>query len=296
MTRQKHLLVTISDDTENLFGVRFARSLFSELASHRITLFHISRTEKNTLASSLTEMWENNDRDDAPILNPRAQRSIEKAKKLLCESSMSVEQILIKTAAERYGKVRDILTEGAKGCYDAVVLGRRASYTLQWIFERPAHEIPHSMLRDSACTVPLWICPECDSTRRNVLICVDGSACSYRAVDHAGYILASEHQHKITLFHVVTRPSQDHEKFFHEAEKILHSHHISADRIRRLTVWGISVPGAIRAEGEKGGYAAVVLGMHGRDAEAHNSTAFPADGTLAKLMNTIEKTAIWCCP
>ena len=297
MTTQKHLLITISDNTENLFGVRFVRSFFNDLAPHLITLLHINRIDTHSMIPSLTEMWEDDEKPDGHQLTFKAKRAIENAKNVFKDSSLAIDQMIVKTATERYGKVKDILTEGAKGCYDAIVLGRRASYALQWIFERPANEIHQSMLREYRCTVPLWICPESDQTRRNVLLCVDGSASSLRAADHVGYILAPEAQHQITLFHVLSgRASRDDSQIFKEAETILTGHGIGADRIKRQTARGISVAGSIQSEGEKGQYAAVVLGMHGHNEPAKENKFFQTEGTVSKLINKIEKTALWCCP
>ncbi len=48
-------------------------------------------------------------------LTAGANRSLDRAISLLGESRMSIDQVITKTLAERYGKVKDILTEGSKG-------------------------------------------------------------------------------------------------------------------------------------------------------------------------------------
>jgi hypothetical protein len=77
------------------------------------------------------------------------------------------------------------------------------------------------MIRDSCCDVPLWICPESDLQRKNVLVCVDGSDNAYRAVDHVGFILAGENQHGITLLHVNNNTSRESAEIFAKSEEIL---------------------------------------------------------------------------
>ncbi len=240
-------------------------------------------------------MWSHPDEKTENNLTAGARRSIEKAKALLGESRMSIDQVITKTVPERYGKVKDILTEGAKGLYDAIVLGKRASYTLQWVFEKPADELAQFMIKDKCCTSPLWICPETDPGRRNVLLCVDGSENAYRAADHVGHILSAQDHHTITLFHVGNSIGTDPSEIFKRTESILQEHGIGSDRVGQISTWSLSVPGSILSEVERGGYAAVALGLHGQEHNLMKDFRMTG-GTTSKLINKVEKTALWCCP
>lgn len=292
----KHFLVTISSDTDNLFGVRFISSFFNDLSQHMVTLLHICRLDGDNMNKALTEMWLNPTEKTECTLTGGLQRSLDKAKELLGQGNFSIDRTITKTAVERYGKVKDILTEGSQGLYDAIVLGRRASYALQWMFERPAEELAQAMSRDSCCDVPLWICPESAPSRKNVLLCVDGSDNAFRAVDHVGFVLATEKQHAITLFHVHNTTTVESDAIFARAKEILNGHNIGNDRIRCTSTWGMSVAGAIQSEGEKSGYAAIALGMHGTREKGLLKDYILAGGTMAKLIGKVEKTALWCCP
>lgn len=293
---EKQLLVTISNDVEHLFGVKFICSFFHKMSEHRVTLLHICRRDCNDMTKTLMDIW------DGPADNVQGQltvgvrRSIKKAEKLLKESRMSIDQIITKTVAERYGKVKDILAESSKGLYDTIILGRRASYSLQWMFERSADETIQAMIKDSSCTSPLWICPDPEPGRKNVLLCVDGSENAYRAVDHVGYILSAQDQHTITLFHVENAAEKQSDKIFQRAEAILLGHNIGAERINRNSAWGVSVPRSILGEIEKGGYAAVAVGMCGQKKQGLLKDLHLAGGTTVKLVSKIEKASLWCCP
>lgn len=290
----KHFLVTISSDVEHLYGVRYICSFFKEMSEHRLTLLHISRYDDNGIGSALTEMW--NQPAETNADNPTAAaRAIDKAKTILARSRMSIDEVMTKIVTERYGKVRDILTEGTKGLYDAIILGQRASYSLQWVFERPADEIAQYMIRDNCCTSPLWICPETDENRKNVLLCIDGSEDAYRAADHVGYILTAQDHHNITLFHVENSLSSNTGEIFRRAAFILQEHGVASERISRNTAWGISVPGSILSEAEKGGYAAVAVGLHGQEHGVMKSLNL-VGGTTSKLINRLANCALWCCP
>lgn len=293
---KKHFLVTISNDTQNLFGARFACSFFnSTAAQHALTLLHIYRLDSNDMEKALCEMWNNPEDDPDKRISFGAKRAIEKCRQLLNGCSFAIDQVITKTVAERYGKVKDILSEGRNGLYDAIILGRRATYALQWMFERPGDEVAHAMIRDGCCTSPLWICPEAEPGRKNVLLCLDGSADSLRAVDHVGYILADQHQHTVTLFHVENGAGDEAGELFARAERILNDHGIGGERIRRENTWGLTVAGAILGESARGGYAAVAVGLHGREHGLLKEFNL-AGGTTAKLISKIEKTALWCCP
>ena len=292
---KRHFLVTISNDVNILYGVRFVCSFFQQLSEHQLTLFHVCLREGSKMSQSLGQMWEGNGEENEIEPEAKARRSIARARKMLEERQMPAEHVQIRTCAERYGKVKDILMEAAGGHYDAIILGRRASYSLQWMFERPGDETALAAFRDSNCTTPLWICPEPKPGARNVLVCVDGSENSSRAVDHAGFILAGEPEHGITLFHAGAGSSGSVAEMFAKAETILHNHGIGADRISRNTGWGLTVAGSILSEIARGGYAAAAVGMYGERQAAVKNISL-SGSTTAKLISKIDKTALWCCP
>jgi len=293
---KKHFLVTISNDAEILYGVRFICSFFGNVADHQVTLLHICRRDAGGMSATVSQMWQGPSEGIKGQLTVQAKKAIDRAKDILRRHTMAIDQVITKTCAERYGKVKDILTEGGKGGYDAIVLGRRASYTLQWMFERAADETAQAIIRDSGCNTPLWICPEPLADRKNVLLCLDGSENSYRAADHVGYILADQPQQRITLFHVQNvKDYNDPAGIFARAEEILDSYGIGSDRIRRESSWGMTVAGAIESEAERGGYAAVAVGLHGERQGLAKSTRL-SGGITAKLIGKVEKASLWCCP
>ena len=291
----KHFLVTISNDVEHLYGVRFICSFFKEMSEHHLTLLHICRLDGNDSAQALSEMWVHPDEKAVQNLSAGARRSIHKAQTLLHKSRMAIDKVITKTVSERYGKVKDILHEGSKGLYDAIILGQRASYTLQWVFERPADQLAQFMIKDIRCTTPLWICPETEPGRKNVLLCIDGSENAYRAADHVGHILSAQDHHAVTLLYVGSGIGADAGDIFTRAEALLHENGVGSERIHRTTTWGISVPGAILNEAAKGGYAAVAVGLNGLEHGLMKDFNM-AGGTTAKLINKLEKAALWCCP
>ena len=291
----KHFLVTISNDYDQLTGVEFICSFFKQLSEHQITLLHISRLDAAHMNKTLMKMWDKPEEGVTGPLTVGARKALEKSKRLLSKSSMSIDQMITKTFPERYGKINDILKEAASGLYDAIVLGKRASYTLQWFFERPAEETAKAIIQDSALGSPLWICPTPEQGRKHVLIGVDGSAGSLRAVDHVGYILSRQDQHTVTLLHVENGAGLDSAEIFKKSSRILHSHDIGDERIRQDTTWGLNVASTIASYAEKSGYAAIAVGLEGVDQGILKRMKL-AGGTTTGLIERTEKISLWCCP
>ena len=291
----KHFLVTVSFDSADLSGVGFLCSFFQKISEHKVTLFHICRLDSSKMTSTLLEMWDDPDGKNNPPITVGAQRAIEKARSMFADSNMSVDQVITKTFAERYGKVRDILNEGTEGLYDAIVLGKRASYTLQSFFERAADETAQKIIKESTLSTPLWICPESDHARKNVLVCVDGSENGLRAVDHVGFIISNQPQHSLTLLNVQKSGGPDSDQIFAAARNVLKEHNIAESRIHTDTSWGISVAGAIISYAEKGGFASIAFGLRGIRESRFKNMKF-AGGTASNLIAKTDKVALWCCP
>ncbi|TKB06885.1 universal stress protein [Desulforhopalus sp. IMCC35007] len=292
---ERHFLATISNEIDHLSGVRFLCTFFNTISNKRFTIFHIYPKDNPQKAPpSFPEKSESSDETATVSTDFDPRLSIQKAQQLLTDRSVPPENIVIKTVPEKAGKVKDILAECAQGHYDAIVLGRRASYLLQWMFDRPSDETFQAMIRESSCVSPFWICPDTDPKRRNVLLCIDGSENCYRAVAHVGSILARQDQHTITLLYVEKNLDIDCVAFFEKATSILLSHKINAKRINRSVVWGLSVSGTILAESAKESYAVVAIGLGGRKNETGGGRI--AGPTAIKLISKLEKTSLWCCP
>ncbi|MFC1831877.1 universal stress protein [Thermodesulfobacteriota bacterium] len=291
----KHFLVTVSNDYDHLTGVEFICSFFKQFSEHQITLLHISRLDAADMNKSLMKMWDKPEEGVTGPLTVGARKALEKSRSLLGKSNMSVDQMITKTFPERYGKINDILREAASGLYDAIVLGKRASYALQWAFERPAEETAKAIIQDSSLSSPLWICPEPEHGRKNVVIGVDGSEGSLRAVDHVGYILSRQDQHTVTLLHVENGAGLDSDLIFQKSTRLLHDHRLGDERILQETAWGLNVAGTITSYAEKSGFAAIAVGLEGID-QGILKRMHLAGGTTTGLIERAEKISLWCCP
>lgn len=290
-----HILINISSDNENLYGVRFFHSFFKDSSPGKVTLFHINRLDSKNSSHTLMEIWNHPENDGDDQLSDRARKSLARATRYLDGCDVTIDEVKTKTVKERFGKVKDILTESSRGLYDAMILGRRATYALQWMFDRPGDEVSQALIRDTSLECPLWICSEPEEGRNNVLLCVDGSPSSLRAADHVGYILSKVKHHKVMVLHVTTTRTSNIKDILQEATDVLLSHDIAPERIESKRGWGLSVPGAILSEKNSGRYAAVAVGLQGNSGGVLNSMGLQG-GTTATLIKKISKAALWCCP
>ncbi|SDP49600.1 hypothetical protein [Desulforhopalus singaporensis] len=291
-----HFLISISSESEKLFGVRFLRSFFKTDNLCDITLFHVNTTDLKSQACSLMAMWESPGTDNTAPLTVAAKKAIARAKLLLQSGDIGVDSLKTKTITERHGKVGDILLEGANNMYDAMILGRRTTYALQWMFERAADEIAQALIRNAALSSPIWICCDPEEGRRHVLLCVDGSRSSLRMADHVGYILSFIPVHNVTLLHVKGPLSSDSEPIFRESESILAGHHIGPERITQKTVTGLSVINTICREETTGEYAAVAVGLSRQPDKSITLGSWKVGKTTTALLSKISRASLWCCP
>lgn len=292
---KKHFLATVSNNYDQLNGLKFVCSFFKKLSEHQVTLLHICRLDGGNTDTALLQMWENPDERISGKPTIGAKKALYKAREMLSHNKISIDSMMTKTFAERYGKIKDILNESSSGLYDAIILGKRASYALQWFFERSADETAKEIIQDSSLNSPLWICPEPEPGRKNVLVCIDGSEESFRAVDHVGYILSVQDQHNITLFMVDNGSGLNSDEIFQKSIKILNGHAIANERITTETTWGLNIAGTITSYAEKNNFAAIAVGLHGVNKGFLKRMSL-AGGTTSSLIERAEKVALWCCP
>jgi len=125
---------------------------------------------------------------------------LENCKTRLTETGIGAERIEIKTAPRDAGVADDIIQMAEAGRYDAILIGRRGISAFQEFFVGSVT----TNLVAHAKQIPVWLV---DGTVASdyVLIAVDGSVNSLRALDHAVFILSESNKPKIELLHVKPR-------------------------------------------------------------------------------------------
>ncbi len=287
----KHLLVTISHQQSALYGVRFAGNFFSNKNIVKITLLYIVPRgpqiwagEKNmetvTNAEVLGKKNEN-----------RGHNALEAARRSLMNMGFHQDSIDMKLQHRKFSKAMDILQEGEKGLYDAVVLGSRG---LSWIEAALDESVGADVLKET-CDFPIWICRRPDLERKGVLLCIDGSEASIRMADHVGFMLSQEEGQPVTLFSVTNGSNENHaaETYLQTAMNALIKNNLPAGMIKTKVAKDTQAARAILAEAENGRYSAVAVGRTGAGRGLLGKIFIGSVST--KLFRQLEKTALWIC-
>lgn len=291
----RHLLLTVSGEQSALHGVRFVGEFFQDKQNLDLTLFYTAARpyEPEKEMPSFEERAEyeklRNERER------KGKQALAQARQVLRGLGFTNEQIHDKLNFRRLSKALDIIQEGEQGFYDAVVLGRRG---VGWLEEVVDGSVSRAVL-DTACTFPFWIVrrPEkSDSTRKNVLVCVDDSEHAYRVVDHVGFILAGQPAHDITLLNVYDPRSGDRifaEQVFNRCREILESNDMPPDRVHAKVAESFQAGKAILRVAEKGAYAAVAMGRKGEDRGMVRRMFMGSTSTA--LYQSLTGAALWLC-
>ncbi|MDQ1336997.1 MAG: hypothetical protein QG552_3947 [Thermodesulfobacteriota bacterium] len=253
---EKHLLVTMSEREDGLFGVRFVGNFFINKEGMKLTLLYT--TPK---APGLREIDRDSDLQ-ARKSEAKGRQALERAKALLLKTGFGPDQVITKLQGRRVSKVMEIIQEGAKGLYDVVILGRRG---LSWL-EQAFDESVTKDLMEKTCDFPIWVCRRPDLGRRNVLACVDGSPASHRMVDHIAHILDQEKQQAVTFLAVGKKgriADKKTDTILADSREMLVSRGFPYERIQLKRIEEGPISKIILKEADEGRFAAVAVGRTG---------------------------------
>jgi len=285
---EKNLLITVGNDPSCLQGVRFVASFFRNREELKATLFY---------DSAMADPRYSNDAENREMRRKRAEKHKEKGQEvlestrhILCRKGFNEDQVECKFIFKQFGTVKDIVREGKAGLYDAVVLGRRGYHLFEKVF---SVSVSREIL-DERIESPIWICRHIEEGRSNVLVCVDGSEPSFRAADHAGFILADQPEHSVTLLYVDIGQEGDSGKILEKAVEKVSDNGVPAERVGARVVKAGRVAPAVLEEIQREKYAAVAVGRVGLAKSAFQEWLMGS--STIKLLDGLEKTALWVSP
>ncbi|MDR3567545.1 MAG: universal stress protein [Syntrophobacteraceae bacterium] len=281
---QKKILITVSDETSHLYGVRFAGSFFRNKPAVGATLFYVAPR----LALGDTGPVGSHLKTDRAT-QKRVKTALDAAGQKLLDRGFLAGNVDTSFTANQFGTVKDIIRKARSGKYDAVVLGRRG----YMFFESVVSSSVTRQILAKDVDFPIWICKNPREDSRNVLVCVDGSDAALRMVDHVGFILAEESEHTVTLFHVDTGETRDREALMEEARVKLIENGVSRDRID-CTVVRSGTTGVAKKVLEKasvGNFAAIGVGRVG--IRTGGLTEWLVGSRTMKIVESLENGSLW---
>ncbi|GAB7080978.1 universal stress protein [Megalodesulfovibrio paquesii] len=274
----RHFLVTVSDDPQAMFAIRFLGHFFAHKEGLECTLFYVAPRDQDSPTAMI--------KPDAREL-AKGTASLQEARDKLQHLGWPAAHIHLKTHTQRHSTAMEIVDEANRGRYDAVVLGRRGITSFEAFM---GSSISHELLEERI-GFPVWLCRMPEASRKGVLCCVDGSEQAFRIVDHAGFILAGRREHHITLCCVENGQRPEVDGIFARCREILAGNGVLPEMIRTKRLSGESPAKALRTELHAGGYAVIAMGRTGAGGGALRKLFFGS--VSSDLIQTAPPATVW---
>jgi nucleotide-binding universal stress UspA family protein len=281
---KKKILIAVDDSIHSKKAIAYTVNMSGIIQNLHFTVFNVQKSisqflideaEKNSkIMQELYKVIKTNEIASFKIL--------EKYKDFMIHNGVGPDRIEIISRLKIDSVAKDIMVFGQNNLFDAVFVGRRGASRIQKTFmgSVTANILEH-------CTaIPVWLI---DGTVMNskIMVAVDGSDSSRRAIDHLSFMVEGDSPAEIMLFHVASsvqkmfagradRKKNDLEEVISESLKGNIDHFVSSaiDKFEKAGLKKDSVrvkiskrflnPGrAIIEESQKGDYGTVVLGRSG---------------------------------
>ncbi len=282
---EKKLLLAIDGSKNSLTALEYVGRLFNDCPETTLVLFHVlppippiykEESAMDPMAQKHLLQWKEKQQE-------AIEGVLKKSKERLLKSGWPESQIQTRPQEQRIGIARDILLEAEKGIYDAVVIGRRGLSKVVEIF---LGSVSHKVIQ-GAKELPVWVIGKKGADSK-ILVAVDGSENSKRAVDHLSFILGSCKDGRIEILLLNVRPGfitlsgtrvypnlsafagskDDYEKkispFLDQCQEMLQEAGIAPRQIKRkIVLKSADIAKAVLSEAQKGGYETIVVGRRG---------------------------------
>ena len=199
---EKKVLIAVDDSRHSENALRYAASLRGTVNDSKFVLFHVQPTISQYLldeartkpgaSAKLKKLMQKNHQSSQTLL--------EKYKVLLTSLGVPDADIELLTLPRKSGVAKDILDYSTSMQYDAILLGRRG---ISGLAETFIGSVSANVV-DNSPVIPVWLVDE-KSASNAVMVAVDGSESSLRAVDHLAFILGGNTDVNLSFFHVAPR-------------------------------------------------------------------------------------------
>lgn len=309
---QKKILLAVDNTRPSRQALDYVRQLSSAISELHYVLFHIQpmislflqdEARKSSLArTQLDKVLKKNQEVAAKLLDDYRSG--------LEQQGIEPDRIECVTKTRNLGYAKDIIELAQKAQYDAVVVGRRGISGLQKMY---SGSVTTDILEQSQ-VIPVWLV-DGEVPSGEMLMAIDGSEASLRAVDHVSFILSHRPDTRLTLLHVSSnagnyceidleeQPNPELEdivargdkacidQFYPHAMKKFEDAGIPREQIRIETVQGSRRIGkSIMDFAQKGNYRTVIVGRRGVD------KSFFMGSASRYMINKISNGALWVVP
>lgn len=312
----KKILLPVDGSIHSTHALQYAVMMSPGLQDLTYALFHVQpilsdfimeEAKKDPAAmKKLKQLNENNAVLGNEILNSHKDRLMR-----LGVPEKNIKQL---TQTRRQGLARDIIKQAANESVDAIVMARRGYSKFQEVFigSTTKNVIDHN------AEMPIWVV-DGEITSRNIILPVDGSTNSVKALDYLLDILQQHPDVELTLFHVqpslkdcceidfTSAPNQEDlesvekiilqanqqcvDNFLQLAQRKMSEKEINEDKLHIKTQPVMTNIGkAIVDEFRQGDYGTVVVGKRGIDKK------FFMGSVSNYLVTHLTNAALWIVP
>ena len=309
---EKKVLIAVDDSRHSENALRYAAGLSESVKELKFVLYHVQPTisqylvdEARTRPSAHAELKKLEKK-----AHQTAQALLQKQKALMVSQGIAEESVQAISLPRKFGAAKDILEYGTALLYDAIVVGRRGVSGLAEMF---VGSVSANVVENSE-VLPVWVVDE-KAPSKGVMVAVDGSGSSLRAVDHLAFIFSGNSDITISFFHVAPRLadfcpidfSQNDtsqleaiieqgdkactDRFYAHALKKLADAGIGEQQIHiDVKKGGFKVGKAILEAYRKGGFGTLIVGRRGMDRK------FFTGSVSRYLLNQFSGGALWVVP
>jgi nucleotide-binding universal stress UspA family protein len=307
----KKILVAVDNCADSAAAIRYAARMTAASRDLLFTLLHVQAPVPSTFLEAA---------EADPMVRAEINRLVEermeatkginrKLKEALVREGVPEKHVEVVTKPMQVGMAKDILSRAEQGRYDAIVLGRKALTPDRdyFIGTTAAKVVEHAL------QVPVWVTSG-NVFSKKMMIAVDGSENSFRAVDYVIDMTSGYPDLRVTLFHVLPHlrhfysvefetnnprleqvlEREDNPRmanFYEKAFRKLEAAGLKKDHINVETnAESFDIATAIFSELRTGRYGTVVVGRRGeRD-------AFFTGGIAMRLVQKVTNQALWMVP
>jgi len=199
---RKKLLIAIDSSIHSQHALDYAIQLNCCVKEIDFVLFNIQPFISQYLIEEVSKRQKSKDELEKVYEGNHiaSKKLLENCKARMVRKGVESSCIEIKTQPRLNGIAKDILEAAEMGSYDAIIVGRRGIGGLQELFVGSVT----SNLLASTYYIPIWVV-DGQVESEKVLIAVDGSPTSLRAVDHLSFIFSENRKVRLEFLNIKTR-------------------------------------------------------------------------------------------
>ncbi len=309
---EKKIMIAVDDSRHSKNAVQYAARIYELQKDMKFNLLHVQATISQYLLDEARQSpqayaeLEKVNRKNREV----SQKLLEKYKDQMMALDVPEVDIQLTTQPRMLGVAKDILELSMAGQFNAVIMGRRGLSGLEEIF---IGSVSANVVNNST-EIPICLVDE-EKSSKGIMVAVDGSESSLKAVDHLAFMFGKNADVKISFFHVTPRLrdfcpvdfeetySQDLEEiirrgdkecidqFFYHAKKKLNEAEIQENQINvKVTEGLLRVGKEVLDEYRQGHFGTLVIGRRGMNKKYFS-------GSVSRyLMNRFSDGALWVVP